>query len=101
MSGAVAPRVQTELKAVSTIMVAKHSFNLIDLIEVGDYVNGYKVLYNCEETEKEQCNGEYRKCIIVATGKTGEWKMIDWDIESIVTREQFEDMKYVVGGKEE
>ena len=24
--------------------VAKHSFNIIDIIEVGDYVNGYKVL---------------------------------------------------------
>ena len=77
----------------------KHSPNIIDLVEKDDYVNGYKVLYDYKETDKEQCNGEYRKCIIVET-KSGQWKMVDWDIKSIVTKEQFESIKYIVGGKE-
>lgn len=37
--------------------IVKHSKNIIDLVEEGDYVNGYKVLYVCNE---EPCpSGKY------------------------------------------
>ena len=79
--------------------IVKHSFNIIDLIEVGDYVNGFEVTQNAEDTPEEQCDGVYHKCIIVKQSFDGVkgWKMIDFDIETIVTKEQFESMEYKVG----
>ena len=61
----------------------KASENIIDLIEVGDYVNGEKVQYI---TKKRQLltNGGYD----ILEKYTG--------ISSVVTKEQFESMKYVV-----
>lgn len=69
------------------------SFDLIDLIEVGDYVNGYKI-------EKIQAGENY--CYLLEDDDP--WTLIagyDCDgltipIKSIVTKEQFEAMKYVV-----
>ncbi len=61
--------------------IIKSSSNIIDLIQLGDYVNGYLV-YEIEE------NWEivgYR-CFIYAN-----------DIKSIVTKEQFESMEYKIG----
>ena len=73
----------------------KHSFELIDLIEVGDYVNGFEVTFDCKHTEKEQCDGVYHKCIIIKQSiNTGlGWKMIDFDIKSIATKEQFKNIE--------
>ena len=61
----------------------KASENIIDLIEEGDYVNGEKVQYI---TKKRQLltNGGYD----ILEKYTG--------ISSVVTKEQFESMKYVV-----
>lgn len=71
--------------------IKSHSENLIDLIEVGDYVNG-KYVYDVFEA--------------VTTG--GKLVKVDCmrgyykpeEIEEIVTHEQFERAKFVVGGKE-
>ena len=65
----------------------KTSDNLIDLIEVGDYVNGYLVTRICvdEETNKKYFN---------LYGSISEWE--NEDIKSIVTKEQFESVKYEV-----
>lgn len=62
-------------------MIAKSSPNIIDLIEVGDYVNGYEV------TSKDQFLGFGNH----------DWYMINDEIKSIVTKEQFSQMKYKVG----
>lgn len=59
----------------------KASNNIIDLIEVGDYVNGYEV------TSKDQFLGFGNH----------DWYMLDNEIKSIVTKEQFESMSYKVG----
>ena len=59
----------------------KASHNIIDLIEVGDYVNGYEV------TSKDQFLGFGNH----------DWYMLDNEIKSIVTKEQFESMSYKVG----
>ena len=58
----------------------KASHNIIDLIEVGDYVNGYQV------TSKDQFLGFGNH----------DWYMLDNEIKSIVTKEQFESMQYEV-----
>lgn len=66
----------------------KASHNIIDLIEVGDYVNGDKVIYTNDgyvEVGEENDN----------IGFTS-----DKFIKSIVTKKQFESMSYKVGGKE-
>lgn len=65
--------------------IIKHSFNIIDLIQVGDYVNGSYVDGFIEKNKFQN------KLIITEAG------MIDNnDIKSIVTKEQFESMEYKV-----
>ena len=60
--------------------ITKSSPNIIDLIEVGDYVNGCPVLH--KENNELVC------------GLLLRYK--EEDIENIVTKEQFESMKYEV-----
>lgn len=74
------------VKWVSKKNVLKASENIIDLIEVGDYVNGYYV---------EDVFDTY---IYVATG-TNYFQsptIYEQDIKSIVTKEQFNSVKYEV-----
>lgn len=66
----------------------KSTPNIIDLIEVGDYVNGY---YVNEITDIESA-------LPVLCIMTTNWVALqDIDIKSIVTKEQFESMEYKVG----
>lgn len=65
--------------------------NIIDLIEVGDYVNGYKVDFtNIENklTYEEKNIGFY--------DGDGDITLFENDIKSIVTKEQFKNMEYEV-----
>lgn len=67
-------------------IVSKPSFNLIDLIKVGDYVNSYKVTYIDKDNQ-----------IIRVDGFGWGTNIIRKDnIKNIVTKEQFNSMKYVV-----
>ena len=61
--------------------ILKTSHNIIDIVQVGDYVNGYEV------TSKDQFLGFGNH----------DWYMLDNEIKSIVTKEQFESMSYKVG----
>ena len=67
--------------------IVKHSSNIIDLIEEGDYVNGEKVLHI------DKCLYEGEKVIITELNHSIFDNMIDY----IVTKEQFNQMKYIVG----
>ena len=70
----------------------KSSPNIIDLIEVGDYVNGMLVI---EETPKDK----RKKQQIIVDSTAFEWgteRLFNEDIKSIVTKEQFESIKYEV-----
>lgn len=69
----------------------KASYNIIDLIEVGDYINGYMV-----ENIDAGLNGDI---IEIATGTNyfQSPSLHNEDIKSIVTKEQFEQMAYKVG----
>lgn len=64
--------------------ITKASHSIIDLVQVGDYVNGWKVLYWTDGTK------------IVDDGYATNLDKID--IKSIVTKEQFESMKYSLEG---
>lgn len=73
-----------ELEKIKSHIV-KASHNIIDLIEVGDYVNGYKV-----------------RGTSVSTLLLDNFNMIkieDYEIKSIVTKEQFSSMEYRLGDK--
>ena len=65
--------------------ILKASDNIIELIEVGDYVNGYKVDF--------VQNNE----IVYNHNHPRQLNMFAKDIKSIVTKEQFERCMYKVG----
>ena len=72
--------------------IFNHSLDILDLIERGDFVNDYKILdLNKKEDRIMIC--------IAKIGVTEHWITLDRvDIKDIVTKEQFEREKYVVGG---
>lgn len=71
--------------------IKKHSFNIIDLIEEGDYVNGVYIEgigirgYNDKYLETLELDGEYKYINIFPS-----------EIHSIVTKEQFKSVEYEV-----
>ncbi len=74
--------------------IKKVSYNIIDILEVGDYVNGYKVsaIYNPNGDEIVNIT------LIMEYGyETINTYIDDYSINSIVTKEQFEQMAYKVG----
>lgn len=64
--------------------IIKASFNIIDLIEVGDYVNGAKV------------NRFKKDYIVIHEIWSGREYLSNEEIKTIVTKEQFEQMSYKV-----
>lgn len=60
--------------------IAKHSFNIIDLIEEGDFVNDKKVKIN------------YKDAILFEDGEN----IVEQQIKSIVTKEMFQNVEYRV-----
>ena len=61
--------------------IIKSSPNIIDLIEVGDYVNGFYVI---DKPFNQRIHTEFDD-------------FFEEDIESVVTKEQFENISYKVG----
>ena len=76
-----------EFKNIDKYIEKEPSYNPIDLIEVGDYVNGLLVTRICidNETNKKYLN---------LYGSVSEWE--NEDIKSVVTKEQFNSVKYEV-----
>ena len=70
--------------------VIKSSPFIIDLIEVGDYVNGIKItdVYD-DDKEVNDYNLKHKKCLGT--------NVYEEDIKSIVTKEAFESMEYKIG----
>lgn len=76
--------------------IVKHSKQLIDLIEVGDYVNGYKVIYVINNTES--CPSG--KCVDIDSSKdSSECTLWEEDIKTILTKERYMANCYKVGGE--
>lgn len=73
--------------------IIKASHNIIELIKIGDYVNGYKVV-------DIKIFSDGNKYVVIATEEHQSFwkdKVFEEDIKSIVTKEQFESMSYKVG----
>ena len=75
--------------------ITKHSFNIIDLIEVGDYVNGevVEIIYSYDEdgNDKDELGIKEVDC------EEGYYiSLKDIEIKSVVTHEQFNSVKYTV-----
>ena len=83
-----APVIQTDRGITSEDEIIKSSPNIIDLIQVGDYVNG-------KEIEQIIDNELYFETSDMASIISFKEK----DIKSIVTKEQFEIMEYKVRNK--
>ena len=69
--------------------IIKSSPNIIDLIEVGDYVNGHRVDFTNISNKlpyEDKCIGFY--------DGDGDIILFENDIESILTKEQFKAMEY-------
>lgn len=69
--------------------IVKTSYNIIDILEVGDYVNGYYV----EDVLKTFVN------VAVGSNYFQSPTIYEKDIKSIVTKKQFENMKYGIAKK--
>lgn len=67
--------------------VIKASYDIIDILEIGDYVNGYYV----EDVLKTFVN------VAVGSNYFQSPTIYEKDIKSIVTKEQFENMEYRIG----
>ena len=80
-----------EINYIEKKDVLKASYNIIDLIEEGDYVNGLPVTRICIDDET---NEKYLNMF----GSISEYR--SEDIKSIVTIEQFHSMKYEVDSNE-
>ena len=81
-------------QGISAKKIKSHSKDIIDLIECGDYVNGKEV----KHIAMFEGFPDYPKLIFVdehrlIPGETAE----NDEIKSIVTKEQFSQMKYIVG----
>lgn len=75
-------------------LVVKHSKQLIDLVEVGDFVNGYRV------TDKYLFAGE--KPVLETEGNDTNCKCLcGEDIKTILTKESYMANCYKVGGEDE
>lgn len=66
----------------------KANYNIIDILEVGDYVNGYQV-YEILEYEDNT-----RAIVIDDDNKSIIWEK--QDVKSVITHEQMEQMEYKV-----
>lgn len=71
-----------EFKNIDKYIEKEPSYNPIDLIEVGDYVNGYRVTYVYPN--------------LIKVDSTDIWEIHPHDIKSIVTKEMFDSVKYEV-----
>ena len=76
----------------------KHSKDIIDLIEVGDYVNGRKVIFTKNNFPKGYCKNNKNDFIFTDyNDEYGEWFGFKSDeIETVLTHEQFEANAYKI-----
>ncbi len=85
---------------IADIDIAKHSKNIADLIEVGDYVNGERV-FKIEKDPfiKGQTDIFFNRDEVDYWGDRSLSQITDKDIKSIVTKEQFNSVMYEVEGE--
>ena len=80
--------------------IVNHSKDLIDLIEVGDYVNGKRVSMLKGEVDLSDIDNENDFCYTNYSDEYGKWYGFREDeVESILTHEQFEANCYKIEQK--
>lgn len=77
-------------------IINKASHNIIDLIEVGDYVNGYMITDFSNEYYDEELDDYVEGFSIVLGNEEQMYSIPPKDIETVLTKEQFEAMQYKV-----
>lgn len=77
-------------QGISAKKIKSHSKDIIDLIECGDYINGSRVIDIAQASVRVVYTED-------ATQKMALIPKINEDIKSIITKEQFNQMKYIVG----
>ncbi len=77
------------LRTLRKIDILKASYNIIDILEAGDYVNGYPIdeIIEYEDNTKAIIIDDIEKTFIQK----------EQDIKSVITHEQMEQMAYKVG----
>ena len=74
--------------------IVKHSKNIIDLIEVGDYVNGKKVIMDLKQSKEwYKAKDDFVTC--------KDYTFSNEEIVTILTKEIYMDNCYKVGGEDE
>ena len=82
--------------AIDKDSISKHSKNIIDLIEAGDYVNGYKVI----SVDYDVINDK-TECIELDLNNNYQYNFISArQIKTIITHEQFSSIEYKVESEE-
>lgn len=76
-------------RTLTEAFIVKHSKKLIDLIEVGDYVNGKEVIMDLQKSKEWY---KSKDDFITCKDYTFEEK----EIKEVVTKEQFESISYKV-----
>ena len=77
--------------------IANYSKHLIDLIEVGDFVNGYRVI-----SVDYDVTNDTTECIELDLNSNYQYNFISIrQIQTILTKEQFDANCYKVGGENE
>ena len=76
--------------------IIKSSPNIIDLIEVGDYVNGHRVNYVNKDREHFNISFGDEDFNLKSKFNSDIYWLSKEDIKTIVTKEQFESMEYKV-----
>ena len=71
--------------------IVKASYDIIDILEVGDYVNGYKIGYI------DDCKGAMREFYYDYENPKEDVGNYEEEIKSVITHEQIEQMSYKVG----
>ena len=71
--------------------VIKASYDIIDILEVGDYVNGNKIGY------MDDCKGAMKEFYYDYENPNEDVGHYEEEIKSIVTKEQFKNMEYRIG----
>lgn len=85
--------IECERELITKNAIVKHSKNILDLIEVGDYVNGYKIL-----RIEEMKNSDSKLFVVFKFNETEHCKIWrDNEIKSIVTKEMMASIEYKVG----
>lgn len=71
---------------IKTTDILKHSKNIIDLIEVGDFVNGYRVI----EFKKSNIRDSGIQILVYRNHQYEQWETIfENEIKNILTKEQY------------